>query len=364
MVLRTGLALLAVLASARTVYVWQGLDYSWQHRVAGKHALVNGFAASGSNVVFPGFETPHRLGSWQSRLDQTQRRLNVSFTPGVNGDFGFPTARVTAVNASWLTATFSTTFSDRVNNDSAPTARTMLEKPIPSSAGLFAFINGFDLSMACNTSCAVCNSNGDWISALNMTLVPATATAETMVAITLERGWSPSHGGGKPLSTCMSYRLQLDVVLIRPAIVASTASIPFQASLFDHISVAQLTSALPASSAFGVPVITGFGWQLYGNESNHGRYLERFNFSVTPCTYPTVDSCQYNVYAGLQSPAVTTFPATVRTTMQTAVVWLTSDSAPTAIGLVNGTVCKSDPTVLLDCALRGMPEQLSDSVAW
>jgi hypothetical protein len=146
----------------------------------------------------------------------------------------------------------------------------------------------------------------------------------------------------------------MDVVLVRPSVVASTAMSSFNTSLFGTLPTTQLNSSTP----FGTPVITSFGWQLDGNLPNHGRYLERFNFSVTPCAHVN-NSCQYQVYAGLQSPAATTFPATVLTTLQTAVIttWSSSSSH-----IVNGTVCKSDASVLLDCARIDMPEQLVDSV--
>ena len=154
--------------------IWQGFHFQWLRRELG-------------------FETPHRLGSFASYISNvtstcsTPRRgdgtcsalgtYHVQFTPGVSGDYAYPSVyyqAVTSTDASEIEiAVGNKTFSFRDNSTAEPvphadTSRYVnitiaLSDSLSSPSRSQLLLRGFQVDMKCIvTADHPCNSNAIW----------------------------------------------------------------------------------------------------------------------------------------------------------------------------------------------------------
>ncbi|EGD74928.1 hypothetical protein PTSG_07153 [Salpingoeca rosetta] len=288
--------------------VVQGMDFQWRHRIAG-------------------FETPHRLGNlqWEASASKCSPKnvstvsSSMTFTPGVDGDYAFPLVRFAVVESQDSdlirekhvhvsatdhispsspasvdnVTTFSTT--GRGDSDEAPSARvTMLANvSFPSATSTSSggtthqqVLGGVNLRLACvndkAAGCDVCNSNGAWFSVFSIKLQQCKHDTCVLNA-TFERGWTPSHGGGKPLSSCLHYNLTAQVLSVAVKDVF-TDSLTYTTSLFTvpanvtrHVPLQPDTLPRMLAGVRGVE----FNLTATSKHPQRGRYFERFTFGVT-----------------------------------------------------------------------------------
>ena len=194
------LAASQVVASNVSAVIFQGFDYSWERKILG-------------------FETPHRLGSVAAFVDNSSLFV-CRFTPGVDGDFAHPRLLYAVLSKeapiSSLSGHWHSVVHDFAEKSDHPFAETKVQeriviKPQASvsgeSGGGFdnaVVLNGFNVSMLCNSSCGICNSNGAWVYSFNMSISNCTndGALECEISLGLGRGWTPTHGGGKSFNLC------------------------------------------------------------------------------------------------------------------------------------------------------------------
>lgn len=112
-------------------------------------------------------------------------------------------------------------------------------------------IDGFNVDMKCVGS--GCNSNGIWATNLNVSLgVCESSSATTMSCeahITVERGWTPSHGGGKAYNAHMQYDFEVFYLAVSGASGAFTfqqdSQQRVQSTIFSGVQTNSRTLAGP-----------------------------------------------------------------------------------------------------------------------
>lgn len=103
-----------------------------------------------------------------------------------------------------------------------PEASSEVTWGIPAPAGyqfptgFQVYLNGFSLEMECVTNETVpCNSNGTWPVFFDMSVTSMNrANTAWKGNFSFVRGWTPSHGGGKPYNWRMRYRLRVGYLIV------------------------------------------------------------------------------------------------------------------------------------------------------
>lgn len=364
---------LANVATARGSPVWQGAHAMWLHRVVG-------------------FETPHRLGTFVnlvSGADGTASRraasggddagtFSYAFTPGVDGDFAYPAAHVAFLSGlSTEEQTWWMSWNDAVGSgpDGVPTAASeaSTSSRVPSEA--IVLLRGMDLEMKCVPGPnRTCNSEAIWPYHLDLGLTRA-AGGTWGANISLARGWTPSHGGGKPLSTMMAYRLGVGVTVVRkPPVGAQVLRGRFASNTTVHSAPAagQVTvgrraqdGAVPGNATCAwvtTPSRIGFDLLTTKGRANRGRYIRSLDFTALDVTYSSRcdDTHVATVAAGVSSPPATTYAASQRAWVDflTLSVPASSGARVHGPGYVNGTVCEDDKASAFYCHAHSLPSQL------
>jgi hypothetical protein len=242
----------------------------------------------------------------------------------------------------------------------------------PSFTQLAVVLAGFNISMACNSACGPCNSNGDWVYSLNMSIADCSspggaAPATCAVEFGLGRGWTPTHGGGKPYNPCMSYAIEVFYTALAydPAHTREISDLVVSnTTLFAPIETK--TSFLPNLGGLAAVItgMTGFAWTLLetGGNADRGRYLERYAFSVSQ-PFRTGGGFAYAYTMGLADPAVTTVPSDALYRIVTSTLFTDGDEPhinPTLAA--RAVVCEDDHPTAFVCTKHGMQPALVDTV--
>lgn len=340
--------------------VWQGFDHDWQRRLL--HV----------------FETPHRLGSFANYIENEEfssntvyAESNVTFTPGVNGDYAYPATFFSVVDSRYAEEPLQfgrgvaqASFADQASNQTgvleATTHRSIpitLEPPAGYSAGEGAVVlRGFRLDMHCNPdlqpSGDVCNSDGIWASFLEVNVTGCGQTPsgslQCNAVFNMIRGCNPgcnSPIAPKPFNYVMSY----DLFIYYTYVFGAHASVDHvQASQNTDLGVVTKNVTTVGMGGFsqGTVAITGFAYDLqqFDDIENLGRYLERLAYNVQDVTYDAEEgSASYLATLGYYTP-LTTAPAHGHYLLDTTL--LQFGGGVTAVqpsaSPVNGTVCISD----------------------
>lgn len=368
---------------------WQGFDFHWLRKVVG-------------------FETPHRLGTFASYIDDQAlagsagaRAHNASkplkaaaacgvsgtyhttLTPGVDGDYAHPGVMFTAVNdGSGVTqihrGVAQVQFVDNSTGPSdSPSALSHVTTGfsatgLPSSQGAVAVLGGIEVDMKCVGS--GCNSNGAWITDLNVTIGDCDADSsntalDCLVHITLGRGWTPAHGGGKPYNDHMEFTFLVYYTVVAAAPGADFAAFQdqprsMQSDIFAGIQTQAVTvPKAPLEGYTYVPAFTSFGFELLETKghTNRGRYMEQLHFTVSPGTTPWAFSWQ----AAFLAPSITTYASDVRYTAAATVLAFGPKTSVGAQQTAAGSICENDKDGIITtfrCSSVGLPQDLSDTV--
>lgn len=162
------------------------------------------------------------MGSVQNRIiekDSNETSLaadaQFSFTPGVNGDYAYPEASYVhfEINDTSLFDSMDIeleyTMTDSVDHEPLTDAQQANQTyhqlvNISHPEGLSiseAVINGFDIQMKCIDD--DCNSNGIWPFDFKIAVEKIDETDDSTTfnfTHKINRGWTPSHGGGRALN--------------------------------------------------------------------------------------------------------------------------------------------------------------------
>lgn len=351
--------------------VWQGLHAVWLHRVAG-------------------FETPHRLGTFANVVSArplgaaTNRRsqgsgaggsFGFALTPGVDGDYAFPAAHYAVLEGLGTSEdTLRVTWNDTISNPSsaAPVASSHATARSEYDSGRILVLRGIDLEMKCISGPnQTCNSDAIWPYHLDVSL--DLVDGAWAASVTLARGWTPSHGGGKPLSTSMAYAITVGVtVLDAPPSgnVVSRGAFRANTTVHDAPATGQVSVQRPPRDDTGACVwfsaLTRLGFELLetGGRANRGRYMRSLDFAVLDqaTSAPCGAEHSVTVAAGMSSPPGSTFASDERAWLEFSTVSFPAASAPSArvkgFQYVNGTVCEDDKASLFSCESKGLPAQL------
>ena len=356
----------ALAANNVSSVIFQGFDYSWERKIMG-------------------FETPHRLGSVAAFVDNSN--FICQFTPGVDGDFAHPRLLYAVLDKeapmSSLSGHWHSILHDRAEHTDHPFAEINIQDQIvintPASfAGELGrgfdaavVLNGFNVSMQCNSSCGICNSNGAWVYSFNMSISNCTNdgnSIECEISFGLGRGWTPTHGGGKSFNLCMIFDVTIYFTAIEYERSTATAlissSFEKQGLLSEGVATTPHSFEAPSGAKPVFNGISAFGWELLETEgiADRGRYLESYHFSVTQPEMSWESNFTFNVSMGLSDPSLTTVPSRARYHISALTLMAPfNDSHLNTLEAV-ATVCKDDPGTEFYCSKHGMNDSLVDAV--
>lgn len=235
----------------------------------------------------------------------------------------------------------------------------------------YAILSGFRLNMTCianeTLGCSICNSNGAWFTVFSVLLQHCNGSS-CKLNVTLERGWTPSHGGGKPLSSCLHYDLSIEIHFVAATNI-SYKTLEYTASLFHPIKNQTAFLDWPITVAPHVLVgVQGFQFNLSSSPAypQRGRYIERFAWGVTQPRKQTnhkgTPILAYDANIFIQSPQATTYPCNVTYMLNTTALLLPIHAQTTPSQVAQGTVCKDDPLSGFYCVHNNLPKQLTDHI--
>lgn len=222
---------------------------------------------------------------------------------------------------------------------------------------------------------ATCNSNGIWPFNFDIEVrVKAHDQNYTTVAATLvlNRGWTPSHGGGKALNDVMHYLVHVPYKIVYFNKGFAQTHVRSMAAFhgITKTDPIQLREDIPRNGFAASRAIVGlqrFGFQLVANEkeANRGRYLEQIQFQVTGVKFDeAADSFSFEYENSVRSPGLTTYASQVKLENRHAVILLSDKLNPTVgpTQKVSGQVCVNDWTTMFWCKTKGLRAQTRDVV--
>jgi hypothetical protein len=354
----TRAALIALLvvgtATASVVTTYQGFDFKWNRRMLD-------------------FETPHRIGNIQSVIEPSTAApgkmvANFTWAPGVNGDWAFPGAYYSQheeANASVAIQVVTLKWTDGIDPTSKypfTNVTTVAQVAIPDGNTRLV-MSGWELSMACVEGPGlICNGHkskagvveGIWPSTMEIGVAP-NGTNNEQVKIVLNRAWTPWHGGGKALSTKMSYVAKVYLRAVPMNLVVREKKLRATSELHKPPAFEQVITG-ETTATFG---LTRFRFDLFETKGmkDLGRYFETLNFGIQPTG--VVDGT--NTF---KAAMTLTAPLTVENSVYSGEIDLLEFNTgvrPT-FGYVNGTICADGP--YFSCAKHHMVETITDETTF
>jgi hypothetical protein len=365
--------------------LWQGFNFKWERNILNM------------------FETPHRLGSFESLFYNTttfsnnensknylKSKVSMYFTPGINGDYSYPqnfysilfSNNTQPENEKEYINKFyfeeqkvSLNFSDKINKTSKSVlSYNSFNKTFKNSLRHTNFqvvLNGFSLKMKCDEAKGLCNSNGIWPYLFKINIVSCSPTLNLInceFQFNLGRGSAPNGGTGKPLSDFMNYELELGLLFIHKQgnqLISIDHLIESQNDVYkkNDFLVKNITEKIinEKENKKKTVGITGFEFELFGGKyDDKGRYLDQYAFAVRNNEF-TFDN-KYEYISSIYTPYLTTFYSKVNMKLFTKVLYLEENvsiihpSEP-----VKGNICINDWTTAFNCILVGLKEQTYDS---
>ena len=315
----------------------------------------------------------------------------------MDGDYAFPKVRYAVVEgASNLVheQLVHVSGTDQISTSTnVPSAKVSMTKSVsvPNSGSHAALLGGVTFDIRCidnaTAGCPICNSNGAWFTDFAIGLQNCTGSTCIFNA-TFERGWTPSHGGGKPLSSCLHFNITAQILSVATE-QAWFDEYAYRASLFAPPANATRAINLPATAINRMlSGVRRFEFSLQGPAKypNRGRYFERIVFGVTQPRLTSPSAAQrpvprsklhgvggsdggdkqvvYEAGFALSSPQVTTYPTDVLYRLDTAVVVLANGPAHVTRDsrVVQGVACEDDAISAFRCSAHGLPASLTSHV--
>jgi len=364
--------------------IWQGFNYKWGRNVLGI------------------FETPHRLGSFVSKVFNTtvspnnslRSFIDVGFTPGVNGDFSYPENYYSMIFANntidnttniyyFEEDSVNINFTDYIIKDDNNEAKTYLNfsktfEPSGVSGNSTGFdttnfqviLNGISLKMSCDKSKGICNSEGIWPELLDLSIVSCVnknGSNGTLIDcnfnFNLERGSAPYGGSGKALSDVMNYKLELNLLFIYKIGTKFEAhedniETDNEIDIANKFAVQNITTD-GITGTQKVVGLTGFQFRLYGTHSDRGRYIEQIAFAVRNSeNTDKLDSYRY--LTSVYSPYLTTYSSRIDMKLKTKVLFFDNNVEILEAQPAVGRICVNDWTTAFWCFFKRMPAQTED----
>lgn len=291
----------------------------------------------------------------------------MTFTPGVNGDYSHPKTHFTAIGSNtddleFVQTSHSLELSDVLTEGDCPTAQASNSLRVDTDGVSTYLLNGFNLTMHCDPDQGICNSQAVWPTHFKLAIEEGDGYYDFVFDI--ERGWTPSNGGGKPLSTSMKYMIEVDVLQIRSnQDTLITKDYLYQnsnTSLFND-PVAQSVVFDLDSDRVNIPAVTGFEFSMLGETGNggckNGRYFEHIAMNVAQ-----VSNSEFTAEAALKSPWLTTYKSQYSFDISTKQLQFKRGSVDVVQSSVAGTTCVNDWTQMYYCSWFGMDAKTTDTV--
>ena len=172
------------------------------------------------------------MGSIANRIIQKEEdydsrnwtaQAKFTMTPGVNGDYGHPKAYFKAQtfkksdNFAMMSYDVELSGTDLLNttgeyekhNEANLTLQQVVNISLPETmTSAEAILNGYEVDMKCvDEKESECNSNGIWPFNFEIKVerqpINSNVISQFLVTVHIDRGWTPSHGGGKALNAKM-----------------------------------------------------------------------------------------------------------------------------------------------------------------
>jgi hypothetical protein len=324
-------------ATSQTTHIWQGFHHEWQRKVVD-------------------FETPHRFGSFRNWL--VGDAFSVEFTTGVNGDFAFPETHFASaqVDAGYQAETGQISFT--LEDELVKANNTALVQHAQVAPAGDLLLQGVAIEMKCIQP-GVCNSNAVWPTKLMISLC-GNGQAPCEVRFELGRGYTPAHGGGKPLNTRMQYNVTLQWLRVSDTKGKAVVS---QFSRNSSIHDKNVASKASIKAGPGILGLRGFGFDMVESRKHNdlGRYLEGLDFSVFEWSYQEHEH-QFQWSAGLWAPKASTYDSNLHSWLDVMVLPVPAQIEYNRV--LNGTVCVDDKAFpqTFKCKKHGLPQQLSAEV--
>ncbi len=368
-----------------SAYLWQGFNHQWER-----------------SLFF--FATPHRVGTIKNRIKDekfinsddnsyTTAEFDYTFTPGVNGDFAYPSTNFTILSNPSINASGSGSgikfqrsqvkfnFTDEADKTNQKASNELVYKitnlPNISNNYFSIIINGYNIDMKCASE--KCNSDGVWPTNLSVFLKDCTQS-NCELNFTLNRGWTPALGGGKAFNYKMSYNVEIDLLIIYTTGGESVIDDSISKLSDIHKGKLKLERQIKIENSIDgnlsnlsnnlITGITGFGFDLkkFKNYEHLGRYIGALQFEVGNTRLTSNDSdnnltATYDAVINVNSAKYTTYFSEVELFMNTKTFVLPRDTAKVMEDKrVHGKVCTSDLSTLFFCSMKGLENKNSDSV--
>ena len=235
----------------------------------------------------------------------------------------------------------------------------------------------------------VCNSEGDWITNFNVSLTdcqPSLKNKGTMtcrVGLLLQRGWTPSHGGLKPLNTRMKYEFTVYWLALSSSLTLRQSpnhTLQRRGSILHEPESSKATIITPSTLTIPPSIdflaLNHIGFRLIETNGHPylGRYVEGMRFFVQNLQH----GADYGSYtldwtAGVWAPSSTTFHSNAEFNVGVSLLqYLDSASSLAPIDssssgvyrTISGVVCTDDQYVpyTFKCASKKLPSQTQDRV--
>lgn len=316
----------------QTTHIWQGFHHEWERRDVG-------------------FETPHRLGSVRNWI--VDDVASLEFTTGVNGDFAFPETRFASAQVEVEQGQVTFVLEDELDKTNN-TARVRHTQVAPDGDLL---LQGFAVEMKC-VEPGVCNSNAVWPTKFAMSLC-GNGQSPCELQFELARGYTPTHGGGKPLNTRMQYNVTMQWLRVAKTGQAVSGHLSRNSSIHDKTT----GSWSKIEAGPGILGFRGFGFQMEESHKHNdlGRYMEGLDFSVFNWSYQE-QLHQFQWSAGVWAPQISTYQSSLQSWLDLIVLPV---SAPITYNqALNGTVCVDDKAFpkTFKCSKKGLRASLESEV--
>lgn len=359
----------ALTQDAHAALWWTGLDFTWQRHVVG-------------------FQTPHRIsdlaalldaerhsvaqGQWRARADATFR-----FEPGVDGDQASPRATWTGITHPELfvaRATARVEITDELGTTEPPEARTRVAHRVrfPLNRAdmdhgkvehVVPLLRGLGLRTRCHNADQPedrpCNSNGMWPQRLFVGLERCAREADALACdllVDIDRGWTPTKGGGKPLNVRLRLEVEAQVTLLGGPnrLLSSREGGTLQDQRRAREGGVSKTGTLTGAPnmARGLLGLQAVGVDLLPTDGykKRGRYMSALRLGASPQTYdPNTGAMTFGWHGAYAIPS-TVLDAVARYSVKPVLVQTTIDALVMPPRAVAGEVCFSG--FAFDCAAR------------
>ena len=390
--------------------LWQGFHYEWERKIVS-------------------FQTPHRMGSIGSTLRMSsfsEKKIkgfaNLKFTPGVNGDFSYPITKFQILNFDSEKLKIENFeikffFSDEINSEfeAFSTFNEFFEIEVGEEDEFESVLDGFDLEIKCIGD--DCNSNGIWPFRIDFLADDCEVSEEVGkfdtvndvlnkinendkennfdkknehygqehilkkernlnikkklkcgARVIINRGWTPTNGGGKSLNSKMEYSITIKLKLFswkdKTIKIIKNKIQKQKKSIFEIQKSTEKVNYNLKKNFVGISAFKNFGFNLYNPKyKKKGRYLTFLDFSIKSNNDYKRQIYSFDLNSTFFSPKRTTKDSFVDYNSEIVSFFFPNDILKIGnFEEIKGEVCVDDLSTLFWCKFKGMENKTEDSV--